>query len=124
MAGDLAALLSQLGADHCVLVGLNAATPVALELGRLCPELISRILVVGPVLPRPYQRRETIGTPWAEAIYRTLGTNPVLLRVMVRVGLRAWKVLGTRRFTSLQLATERHIAVLGQPRRACNSIAR
>ena len=116
LAGDLAAVLAQLGVERCPLVALNAATVDAVNLGRRCPERISRILVLGPVLPRPFQRRETLGTPWGEAIYRTMGANPVLLRVMVRTGLRAWKLMGTRRFSAMQLggsAADR--AVLEQP---------
>ena len=97
-------------------MALNAATLDAVNLGQRCPERISRILVLGPVLPRPFQRRETLGTPWGEAIYRTMGSNPVLLRVMVRTGLRAWKVLGTRRFTAMQIGgSPADLAVLEQP---------
>jgi pimeloyl-ACP methyl ester carboxylesterase len=116
LAGDLAAVLTQLGVDRCPLVALNAATLDAVDLGARCPERISRILVLGPVLPRPYQRRETLGTPWGEAIYRTMGSNPALLRVMVRTGLRAWKVLGTRRFAAMQLAgSAADLGVLDEP---------
>ena len=82
---------------------MNSSTRDAVELGGTLPDRISRVFVLGAVLPRPVQRSRSLRAPWAEAVYRTTMSKPVLLRVMVHAGLRAWNLRGTRRFVAMQL---------------------
>lgn len=103
MADDLKALLAQLGHDKCVLLGHSTSSSYAYRLGALLPDHISRILLLSPLPPAPYLHAIETGSPWAAALLHSSSRTPRIFSLMVSAGLKAWKLMGTRRFVALQL---------------------
>jgi 3-oxoadipate enol-lactonase/4-carboxymuconolactone decarboxylase len=77
LAGDLAAVLAEAGADAAVIVGTSLGAAAAIELARARPALV-RGLVLMAANPRPatFRDRLTFGT--LAAIVRALGPGPLL----------------------------------------------
>lgn len=103
MAGDLKALLSQLGHETCVLVGHSTSSAYAYRLGELAADHISRVLLLCPFPPAPYLHAAESKSPWATALLHVSSRTPGLFSLMVGAGLKAWKLMGTRSFVALQL---------------------
>lgn len=104
MADDLTAVQEQLGHEISVLMAHSTATGYAFRLGGLMSDRLSKIVLLNALPPLPYLRKHSMPSPWAYAILRGTKLAPPLFRLMVASGLKAWKVMGSRRFSAMQLS--------------------
>ncbi|MEM9843412.1 MAG: alpha/beta fold hydrolase [Pseudomonadota bacterium] len=102
LAEDVTALLTQTGAERCVIWGHNTSSPFAFRTASLLPETTSALIVHAIVAPLPYIESHRYRTPWASAIARALRGSPTVYHLIVRAGIKAWQAMGTRRIFALQ----------------------
>lgn len=103
LAGDIIAVLGQLGRPRAKLMAHSLSSAIACRLGALLSEHISEVVIIAALIPRPFLKASNINSPWASALHAAMDQSPKLFALMVQAGVRAWKVLGTRRFVALQL---------------------
>lgn len=103
MTADFVALLDQLHVRKVPLVAYDTATRDAFALAGRAGDRIAGLVLVSSGLPPPMNRKGTVGAPWAEALIRTTQASPAFLKLMVRAGIRTWRILGSRRFSQMQL---------------------
>jgi pimeloyl-ACP methyl ester carboxylesterase len=72
-AAAVAAGLRSLGIDDCVVVGHSMGTQVAVELARMHPDLVSSVVLIGPVID---DRRPSLGRQVATLIWDTVRERP------------------------------------------------
>lgn len=103
MADDLIAPLDQLGVKHCPLVCCDDATVDGLRMVQYTGERISRILNFATFLPLRLRDTDRLRIPWAIAMSRAAQTSPLLLRMIIIAGNKAWQAMGARKFARMQL---------------------
>lgn len=103
LAGDIVALLDQMEVPSAKVLAHNLSTAIAYRMGGLIADRISQLLMLSTLVPRPFLNANKTSAPWASALMRAMDKSPTLFRMMMHAGLRAWKVLGTRRFNAIQL---------------------
>jgi pimeloyl-ACP methyl ester carboxylesterase len=104
LAADLAGLLAQLGASRAPVAAFDAAAHDAVRLAGQAPAQVSEVVLLSPALPPEYLRRYRSGAPWAEAMLRVSRARPTAFRTLLRTGIRAWTLLGSRRFARIRLS--------------------
>lgn len=103
MGEDIMALLDQLGTKRAVLMAHSTSTGYAYRLGGLIAERLEKMVLLSTLVPVPYYGSAGINSPWAGALLRGAQASPRLFKVMVSAGLKTWKVIGSRRFATMQL---------------------
>jgi pimeloyl-ACP methyl ester carboxylesterase/DNA-binding CsgD family transcriptional regulator len=103
LAGDILAVLDQLGIKRAKLMAHSLSSAIACRMGALIRERITEIIITAALIPRPFLEASNMNSPWASALHAAMDQSPKLFALMVGAGVRAWKVLGTRRFVALQL---------------------
>lgn len=104
MAGDVEAVLEQLGAGPAVTVGHGTSAAFVFALAAARPDLVKRAVVFAGTVPRPHIDASLTHAPFAAALLRARDASSHLFRLIVRTSGAAWRRLGTRRFNSMNLA--------------------
>ena len=116
MAADILAPLDHLGIKRCPIVCSDEAIVDTLRMARHTGDRIARILSFSTFLPLRLRREEAPQIPWAAAMTRAAKTSPLLLRMIIIAGNKAWQAMGARRFARLQLkASKADLKVIDLP---------
>jgi pimeloyl-ACP methyl ester carboxylesterase/DNA-binding CsgD family transcriptional regulator len=103
-AEDVATVMSQLGAERSPFLVHSTSAPFGFRMAQLLSERVSRLVVVSGFPPAPYVAAQRTGAPFASAMIRAASSSPAMLAFLTKSGITAWRLLGTRRFMTMQLA--------------------
>lgn len=102
LLGDLKAVQDQLGVESSVLFAKNMSGPLGFRLGGMMGDRISKIVLASPVLPPQYVRESRPDARWSASLRHAMTISPKVFLIIVRLGMKAWRALGTRRMCALQ----------------------
>ena len=102
IAGDLEALLQQLGHDSCVLMSMHTSSAIMYRLSPYVDHMVTGLVQVGACTPIQYFYDAKTTVSWPKAIIRASEKSPALMKFMIQAGIRAWAKMGHKRFLQLQ----------------------
>lgn len=105
LAGDIVAILDQLDVQKAKLWAHNLGSAVGFRMTNLISDRLEELVVLSTLVPAPFQDASKTGAPWTAAIMRAVKKSLTLQRLIVHTGVRAWKLLGTRKFNAVQLGS-------------------
>ena len=102
IAGDMKALLQQLGHDSCVLMSARTAAAVMYRLSPYVADIVTGLVQVAACAPIQYFYDQGTTISWPQAVIRASEKSPSLMKFMIKSGIRAWATMGHKRFLQLQ----------------------
>lgn len=101
-AGDLSALLDQLGHDTCMMMTSNTSTGFMFRAATHLKSRVSGFVLAAANAPMPYLEEADIVAPWVLGMYRAAKNRPKMFQVFHSMGARAYRAMGQARFITLQ----------------------
>lgn len=105
VAGDIRAVLSQLGLTSAPVLVHSTGIPTTLRVAERHPDLVERIVIIGGMAPPDYMRAHARkSSSMAMSLLAAAGTSRRLLRLLLSGRHRMYMRLGARRFLFRQYA--------------------
>ena len=102
LAGDIKALLQQLGHDSCVLMSARTSSAIMYRLSPYVADMVTGLVQVAACAPIQYFDEQGTTISWPQAVIRASKKSPSLMKFMIKSGIRAWAMMGHKRFLQLQ----------------------
>lgn len=105
LAGDVSAVLDQLGIGRCLIMAYNANSPVCYRLANRIKERIYAVAHVAGVIPIRFVETTATQSSWSNAILKAGVKHPSMQRMLLLGAMKAWQAIGAKQFNRLQMAS-------------------
>lgn len=103
-AEDYTALLDHLKVDRARILAQQTGCGFAVELAADLPDRVSDVVLLSALPPKSFLNEHQRMSPLARAFLRGMQMSPKLVRYLMYLSVRAWKLGGIRRVHGRQLA--------------------
>lgn len=101
-AGDIEALLDQLGHAKTVLMTTKNTSPYMYALSSLLAHRLTGLVSCSAFLPYPYFDEASSLSTWAKGLARAMKQHPKVAHFFLKGGARAWAKMGAKMFFTAQ----------------------
>ncbi|MFD0915548.1 LuxR C-terminal-related transcriptional regulator [Pseudahrensia aquimaris] len=98
VARDIEAVLDQVGAERCILMGRASNAYLIFLVAGLIPHRIERACVVNGVMPKTFEESAHVASQWTRSLIEAARRSPALAGLILRSGRRLMQLLGSKRF--------------------------
>jgi pimeloyl-ACP methyl ester carboxylesterase len=101
-AGDLSALLDQLGFETCLLMTSNTSAGFLFHALPHVAKRVSGIVLAAAGPPMCYVNDQDSAAPWVKGMLRAAKKSDFFLNLMLKSGISGYRAIGQERFLSIQ----------------------
>jgi pimeloyl-ACP methyl ester carboxylesterase/DNA-binding CsgD family transcriptional regulator len=115
-AGDICALLDQLGHEKCLLMTSNTSTGFLFHTLPYFEERVFGLTLAAAGAPMRYYEDADFSAPWIKGMFHAVAKRPKILKFFLKAGTSAYRTIGQKRFTELQFSNDpKELEIVNRP---------